>query len=737
MPTSYTSLLGLALPVTGELSGTWGDTVNDYITQYLDAAVAGAQTISGSQTAVTLSKTTATSLSQAGSGSTGSSQYQIINCTGNPAGLLTITVPAASKAYLVLNSTSTSQSVKVVGAGPTTGVTMVSGEKALIAWDGSDFVKVASSTADGVTTLSFGTTGLTPNSATAGAITVAGTLVAANGGTGQSSYTTGDLLYATGSTALSKLGIGTNGQILTSTGTAPQWSTLSGVAVTTFSAGTTGFTPSTATSGAVTLAGTLATTNGGTGLTSFTANGVVYASSTSALTTGSALTFDGTTLTNTRNTTDGSAATLTLNNSGATASYATLNLNAGSVNYQQFADAAGNAIGAAGVMFRTTTNHPLVWGVNNAEQMRLTSTGLGIGTSSPGARLHSYNASGAGALILENGANTGVYARWKRPNREYYLALDINNNGGNDFSLYDATAAATRWTVDSSGNLGLGVTPSAWGSQEKAFDLVSTGSAIVGSLAKTGATNAISLSLNAYYNSGWKYVWSGGSFPAMRYDQDSSGHAWYTAPSGTAGNAISFTQAMTLDASGNLGVGTSSPTSSLTVQRASAATTLGLRHTASGNGYGYVFSTTGTTTNDLTISSEFNGSTTERARITAAGFTQPVAYADTVSALGNTGTATTINLLNANVFTATLTGNCTFTLSNPIATGSSSFTLILTNDGTAGRTVAWAGGSFVFPGGASALSRTTTANAVDVWVFFTPNGGTTWYGNIAMKDMKA
>ena len=55
MTTAYTSLLGLALPVTGELSGTWGDTVNDYITKYMDAAVAGAQTISGTQTAVTLS----------------------------------------------------------------------------------------------------------------------------------------------------------------------------------------------------------------------------------------------------------------------------------------------------------------------------------------------------------------------------------------------------------------------------------------------------------------------------------------------------------------------------------------------------------------------------------------------------------------------------------------------------------------------------------------------------------
>jgi len=65
------------------------------------------------------------------------------------------------------------------------------------------------------------------------------------------------------------------------------------VNVSSFSAGSTGFTPSTATTGAVTLAGTLATTNGGTGLTSFTSGGVVYASSSSALTTGSALTFDG------------------------------------------------------------------------------------------------------------------------------------------------------------------------------------------------------------------------------------------------------------------------------------------------------------------------------------------------------------------------------------------------------------------------------------------------------------
>ena len=156
MSINYTTLLGLAEPVTGTESGTWGDDVNKGITDYLDIAIAGTQTISGTQTAVTLSVTNGSSagnnIAQAGSGATGSAQYAIINCTGSPASLLTITVPASSKTYIVLNATSTSQSVKIVGSGPTTGVTLASGEKALVAWNGSDFVKLSSSL--GVTSVS-------------------------------------------------------------------------------------------------------------------------------------------------------------------------------------------------------------------------------------------------------------------------------------------------------------------------------------------------------------------------------------------------------------------------------------------------------------------------------------------------------------------------------------------------------------------------------------------------------
>jgi hypothetical protein len=301
MPTSYTSLLGLALPVTGELSGTWGDTVNDYITQYLDGAVAGTQTISGSQTSVTLSKTTGSSLTQVGSGATGSSQYSVINCTGNPASLLTITAPAASKPYIVINATSTNQQVKLVGTGPTTGVTLEAGEKAVVAWNGSDFTKVATSTADGVTSISFGTTGLTPSTTTTGAVTVAGTLAVANGGTGQTSYTDGQLLIGNSSgNTLTKatLTAGTGVSITNGNGSINISATGTGGTVT--SVGGTGtvngitLTGTVTSSGNLTLGGTLSgvdlttqvtgtlpVSNGGTGIATTTAYGLIAAGTSS------------------------------------------------------------------------------------------------------------------------------------------------------------------------------------------------------------------------------------------------------------------------------------------------------------------------------------------------------------------------------------------------------------------------------------------------------------------------
>ena len=174
MATGSTTLLGLALPVTGELSGSWGDVVNASITNLVDSAVAGTTTLS-TDADVTLT-TTALSANQA--------RQAILLWTATGSTTRTITAPAASKTYVVINATGGTQSIKLVGAGPTTGITLVPNERCLAAWNGSDFIKIATTEADGVTTISFGTTGLTPSTATDGAVTVAGTLALANGGTG-------------------------------------------------------------------------------------------------------------------------------------------------------------------------------------------------------------------------------------------------------------------------------------------------------------------------------------------------------------------------------------------------------------------------------------------------------------------------------------------------------------------------------------------------------------------------
>jgi hypothetical protein len=274
MTTAYTSLLGLALPVTGELSGTWGDVVNQSITSLVDTSVAGTTNVSADSN-VTLTTTT---------GASNQARQAILLFSGSRTAIRTVTAPAQSKIYTVINATTGGFAVTLVGAGPTTGVTIANGARTVVAWNGSDFVEVSS-----------------PSS------------IILPGGT---------------------------------------------------------------------------------------ANGVLYLNGSKVVTSGTALQFDGT-------------------------------------------------------------------------------------------------------------------------------------------------------------NLGLGVTPSAWG--YRAFQIANAAG-----ISLSGYNTGGNLAVNCYDNSGWKY---GSNNPASRYQQDQTGsHQWYTAPSGTAGNAITFTQAMTLDASGNLLVGATSGSERLTVQ---------------------------------------------------------------------------------------------------------------------------------------------------------------------------
>ena len=160
----------------------------------------------------------------------------------------------------------------IIGNGTNSATRLAIGTNGYVLTSNGTTASWAASTG-GVTSFTTSLSGLTPNTATTGAITLAGTLGATSGGTSQSTYTTGDILYASASNTLSKLAIGTNGQVLTISGGVPAWGAAAAAGVTTISFGSTGLTPSTATSGAVTVAGTLAVANGGTGVTSSTGSG--------------------------------------------------------------------------------------------------------------------------------------------------------------------------------------------------------------------------------------------------------------------------------------------------------------------------------------------------------------------------------------------------------------------------------------------------------------------------------
>ena len=233
-----------------------------------------------------------------------------------------------------------------------------------------------------------------------------------------------------------------------------------GTAVTTFSAGTTGLTPSDATSGAVTLGGTLAVANGGTG--SATQNFVDLTTAQSSI--GGAKTFT-------------SALTAT--------------------------------------RFNPTAN---------------TATGTG-------------------------------------------MFLPLANTLG--FSI----AGTNKMTLDASGNLGLGVTPSAWYSLD-AYIALQVGNASL--FGRTTTNSELYLSANAFDNASGNptYITSSN---ATRYRMINGNHTWFNAPSGTAGGLISFTAAMTLNASGNVGIGQTTPTAVLHLKAGTAtASTAPLKFTSQG-----------------------------------------------------------------------------------------------------------------------------------------------------------